>query len=85
MVQLHQFSTLFGLPNLSPFCMKVECYLRMGHLEHEVVDCNAPRKAPNHKLPFIKVGNETIGDSTLIMQFLEGKYGLSSDAHLGNL
>ncbi len=82
MIQLYQFTGLFGLPNLSPFCMKLECYLRMSGLEYQVVTCNDPRKAPNNKLPFIRCDGQTIGDSTLIIQFLENKYNLNTDAHL---
>jgi hypothetical protein len=29
MIKLYQFAPAFGLPNASPFCMKVENYLRM--------------------------------------------------------
>lgn len=29
MIQLQQFAPAFGLPNASPFCMKLETYLRM--------------------------------------------------------
>jgi hypothetical protein len=32
MIKLHQFATAFGLPNTSPFCVKLENYLRMTGL-----------------------------------------------------
>lgn len=32
MIKLHQLAPAFGLPNASPFCMKVETYLRMAGL-----------------------------------------------------
>jgi hypothetical protein len=31
-IVLHQFYRSFGLPNASPFCMKLETYLRMAEL-----------------------------------------------------
>ena len=36
MIQLYQFEPAFGLPNASPFCMKVETWLRMAALPFEV-------------------------------------------------
>ena len=30
MIKLFQFEPAFGLANASPFCMKLETYLRMG-------------------------------------------------------
>ena len=32
MIKLYQYSPAFGLPNASPFCMKLETYLRMAQL-----------------------------------------------------
>ena len=37
MIKLYQFKRTFGLPNMSPFCMKVETWLRMAGLEYETV------------------------------------------------
>jgi hypothetical protein len=38
MIKLYQFNAAWGLPNPSPFCMKVETYLRMVSLPYEVVN-----------------------------------------------
>jgi hypothetical protein len=35
LITLHQFAPAFGLPNASPFCMKLETYLRMAGLPCE--------------------------------------------------
>jgi glutathione S-transferase len=69
MITLYQFPAAFGLPNPSPFCMKVETYLRMIGEPYEVKSAN-PQKAPKGKLPFIKDGGIVVSDSSLIVQHL---------------
>ena len=32
MIVLHQFGAAFGVPNPSPFCIKLECFLKMSGL-----------------------------------------------------
>jgi hypothetical protein len=53
MIKLHQFAPAFGLPNASPFCMKVETYLRMAGLPYERVNSGDVLRAPKGKLPVI--------------------------------
>lgn len=36
MIELHQFRPFWGLPNASPFCMKVETYLRFRGIPYKV-------------------------------------------------
>ncbi len=43
MLQLFQFYPAFGVRNLSPFCLKLETYLRMSGIEHEVVWSSSTR------------------------------------------
>ena len=38
MIKLYQFKPAWGLPNPSPFCMKVETYLRMAGLSYGVIN-----------------------------------------------
>ena len=37
-IRVHQFAPALGLPNASPFCMKLETYLRMAGLPFELVN-----------------------------------------------
>lgn len=71
MIVLYQFPPAFGLPNLSPFCMKVETYLRMIGEPYKVRTVMDPRRAPRGKLPFVEDGAATICDSQLIVQHFE--------------
>jgi len=82
MIELHQYPRNFGLPNLSPFCMKVEAWLRVAGLEYKVVKCPDPRKAPMGKLPIIVDDGELVPDSCLIRDHLSQKYNIDLDAHL---
>lgn len=82
MIKLYQFKPAFGLPNASPFCMKVETYLRMAGLEYELPRGADLRKAPKGKLPYIEDGRRSVGDSGFIIEYLKQTYGDKLDAHL---
>jgi glutathione S-transferase len=81
MIQLYQFRPAFGLPNPSPFCFKVENYLRMTGEPYETRNGDA-RSAPKGKLPFIKDGNVVVADSSHIVQHLVKTRGDKLDRHL---
>ena len=86
MIKLYQFAPAFGLPNASPFCMKVETYLRMAGLPHELVnDGLRVMKAPKGKLPFIDDDGVVVADSTFIIEHLQRRYGAPLDEALGAL
>ena len=83
MLKLHKFGPSFGLPDASPFVMKVETYLRMTGQKYETVTGDV-RKAPRTQLPVLEDGGNLIPDSTKILAHLEGKRGEGEklDAHL---
>lgn len=60
----------WNTPNLSPFCAKLETYLRFAEIPHSVKPANVP-KAPKGKIPYVKIGEEYMGDSQLIIERLE--------------
>lgn len=82
MIQLHQFPTALGVPNLSPFCMKAEVWLRLAGLPYEIKWTPNPGKGPKGKLPFIKDGGTVVADSQNIIEHLEQAYGVNLDAGL---
>jgi glutathione S-transferase len=83
MIVLHQFPAPPALPNYSPFCMKVETYLRMTALPYRVKS-TLPSKAPKKKLPYITDDGATVADSVLIIEYLKKKYGDPLDAGLSD-
>lgn len=73
---------MLGLPNASPFCMKVETYLRMAGLPYECPRGGDLRRAPKGKLPYIEVDGRVLADSTFIIDYLKATYGDTLDAWL---
>lgn len=82
MIKLYQFPPAFGLPNASPFCMKLETYLRMAGLPYEIPRHADLMKSPKGKMPYIEDAGKAIGDSALIIAYLKATYGDSLDAGL---
>jgi glutathione S-transferase len=81
-VKLFQFPRMFGIPNLSPFCCKLETWMRIAGVPYEVVDTSDPQKAPKGKLPFIEDGGRRFADTSLIVDHLARTRGVDPDAHL---
>jgi glutathione S-transferase len=53
-VVLWQMQPLWGLPNPSPFCMKVETWLRMAGIPYEPRAIGGPPKSTTGKVPYIE-------------------------------
>lgn len=85
MIKLFQFAPAFGLPNASPFCMKLETYLRMAGLPFQLVNSGDVFKAPKRKLPYIDDGGTVVADSGFIIDYLKGRYGDPLDDALSPL
>src|SRR5215813_10300544 len=81
-IRLFQFPRLFSIPNLSPFCSKLETWLRIAGIPYDVVDTPNPRKGPKGKLPFIEDAGLRIGDTSLIVDYLAKTRGVDLDRHL---
>jgi glutathione S-transferase len=81
-IKLFQFPRMFGIPNVSPFCCKLETWLRIARVPYEVVDTPDPRQGPKGKLPFIEDAGVRIADSSLIVGHLVKTRGVDPDAHL---
>lgn len=80
MIRLHQFAPAFGLLNASPFCMKLEVYLRLAGLPYEAVNDGNVMKAPKGKLPYIEDQGAVVADSTFVIDYLKATYGDTLDA-----
>jgi Glutathione S-transferase N-terminal domain len=73
---------MFGIPNLSPFCCKLETWLRIAGITYEVINTPDPRKGPKGKLPFIEDAGVRIADTSLIVDHLMRTRGVDPDARL---
>lgn len=74
MIKLMKFGPFFGVPDSSPFVLKLETYLRLADIDYEPVNFDV-RKAPKGKLPCLKVDGEIVADSEQAVCFLKNKFG----------
>lgn len=81
MITLYQFLPPRKGPDPSPFCAKVDTFLKLTKLPHEVKPGN-PIKAPKGKLPMIKDGDRVICDSDDIIRYLSETYKVDLDKNL---
>ena len=86
MIKIYRYLPGWTVPCISPYVTKVVNYMQMTGLEHEIVGQDLTRldeETPFGKLPKIDDGDETVADSTAIINYLKGKYGDSLDGDAG--
>jgi glutathione S-transferase len=72
----------WGEPSMSPFCMKLECWLRMADIPFEIRRPDM-RRAPRGKIPYVELADgRPMGDSQLVIEHLTKEHGVTMDAHL---
>ncbi len=81
MIILYNFGPGFGLPEVSPYCMKTEVQLKMAGLAYRKDETGYPQ-APKGKLPYIDDDGELVADSTFIRAHILRKYGVDLDRGL---
>jgi glutathione S-transferase len=83
-IKLLAFGTGWGVPfaTAAPFPLKLATWLRMAGLPFDFVVANDPSKGPKGKSPWIEYGSVRMGDSSLIIEHLEERFGIDLDAHL---
>lgn len=82
MIILYTTPPLWGLPSISPACLKLETCLRMAKVPYQRNQDLDLSLAPKGKIPFIEDRGEFIGDSTLILQRLQQHTGIDLDRTL---
>ncbi|MBT3585134.1 MAG: glutathione S-transferase family protein [Halobacteriovoraceae bacterium] len=85
MIELHQYpvSKSSLVPNNSPFCAKLECYLKAAKVEYISVPFHGnPAKAPKGKLPYIVDQGQSIADSELVIKYLKQRHQVDLDQGL---
>jgi len=81
MTTLYTFGPYFGLPDASPFVIKVMLLLKFAGTKYSE-DRSGFRKAPKGKLPYIDDDGLIVADSTFIRFYIEKKYGFDFDTGL---
>jgi glutathione S-transferase len=80
-LKVYKFASAWGQPDLSPFVVKLETYLRMSGIEYQGVPGDV-RKAPKKKLPYIEHEGRVIGDSSFIIEYIKSVFGDKLDLEL---
>lgn len=82
-VQLWLMPHCWGQPNGSPFCVKMETWLRMAQIAYEPHYLSGPPKSKSGKAPYIERDDGSLlADSALIIDALTSEHGVKLDAHL---
>ncbi|XP_037074106.1 failed axon connections-like [Pollicipes pollicipes] len=81
-VYLFQFSRTPVLPSISPFCLKMETFLRVAGIKYENVDHRMKLRSKKGQLPFVEMNGEEISDSSFIIKELSTKFEKDLDAPL---
>lgn len=68
--------------SLSPFCLKLDAFLRMTGIPHEAITTPAPFGGPKRKAPWIEHDGRTLGDSSFIIADLTERFGVDLDRGL---
>jgi glutathione S-transferase len=78
---VYGYGSAWGSVDLSPFCVKLQTWLRMAGLPYEA-RVGDVRKMPKRKLPAIELDGRVIGDSGLVIELLRQRHGdpLGDDA-----
>lgn len=83
-IRLFVFGPGWGIPfpTSAPFPLKLATWMRMAEIPFEVVVENNPGKGPKGKSPWIEYGTVRMGDSSVIIEHLQERFGVDLDAHL---
>lgn len=81
-IYLYQFSRTPLLPSLSPYCLKVETWLRLSGLKYENVDHKMRFRSKKGQLPFVELNGEEIADSAIIIKELSTRFEKNLDTGL---
>lgn len=81
-VILHQFPPGKDIPNLSPFCLKLETFLRIHKIPYE--NNYGYKMGKKGKLPWIEYNGVKKNDSNMIMDYLNETFEVNLDKDLSN-
>ncbi|MCB9566016.1 MAG: glutathione S-transferase family protein [Myxococcales bacterium] len=80
---LWQSPPCWGMPSTSPFCIKVEAWLRMAGLAYEARVIQGLPRSPTRKIPYVELADgRLIADSGVIIETLAAERGVDLDAGL---
>jgi glutathione S-transferase len=81
-LKVYHLPGAWGLPTVSPFCLKLDAFLRVSGIEHQSITAGTPFGGPKKKAPWIEYKGTKLGDSAIIIDFLKVEFGKDPDAYL---
>jgi glutathione S-transferase len=83
MLTLYQTQRAWKAPNTSPFCTKLETYLRMADIPYQLAPADRPfGRSPRGKVPYILFEGQLLADSSRIIAHLKERLGDVLDGNL---
>lgn len=82
MVYLFQFTRSPQIPSISPFCLKLESWLKLHGIKYQNVDHKCKHRSKKGLLPFIELNGEEIADSNIVIETLAKKFEKEMPAEL---
>merc|ERR1712012_679487 len=82
MVYLFQFTRSPQIPSISPFCLKLESWLKLHGIKYQNVDHKCKHRSKKGMLPFIELNGEEIADNNMIIETLSKKFDKEMPAEL---
>ena len=76
-VILHQFPPVQTIPSTSPFCLKIETFLRLHNIPYE--NQHGYKMGKKGKQPWIEYKGERKADSSFIIDFLNETFEINTD------
>lgn len=82
-VVVWQMRPVWGLASPSPFCLKLETWLRLAKIPHRVQSLTGPPRSSTGKIPYIERGDGSfLSDSNVIIETLTREWAVKLDANL---
>lgn len=82
MIKLFQFPSPKDFPNYSPYCVKLETYLKFAEINYQSIATMDMKNSPTKTMPYIQLNGQYLGDTTLIIDHLIAIHGDKVDAWL---
>jgi len=82
MVYLFQFTRSPQIPSISPFCLKLESWLKLHGIKYQNIDHKCKFRSRKGMLPFVELNGDEIADSNMIIETLAAKFDKEMPAQL---
>merc|ERR1719516_109144 len=82
MVYLFQYTRSPVIPSISPFCLKLESWLKLHGIKYQNIDHKCKFRSRKGMLPFVEINGDEIADSNMIIETLAKKFDKEMPAQL---